>query len=210
MSFFTVSILLSALHVFLIFGGFLSAFPPKVFVLHQLQPVSKLRPKWTQVKMRSLPQTSLTEILGTWSRWPWLGRSVAGRQRGQSVNSGTGESGSHCQKWRLQKKKNKINPRNPHTKCVFWVAESVITLLFPNQQVSSVFREQWTSSMWKSAYVVKIFPSVFKATVMLLKQQLFNSGFSYSCAYHASLFYLRHRNSLSEVVLCLWVLIWFF
>lgn len=50
------------------------------------------------------------------------------------------------------------------------------------------------------AYVVKIFPSIVKATVMLLKQQLFNSGFSHSDAYHGSWYYFRHDNSLFGVV----------
>lgn len=94
-------------------GGFYVLFFPKVFVLHQLQPLPKLRPKWTRVKMRLLPQTSLTGILGTWSSWPWLGRSVAGRQHGQNVNSGIGESGSHQHKRRLQKKTNKQDKAKP-------------------------------------------------------------------------------------------------
>lgn len=112
-SFCLVFVLLSALYFFFKSGGFYVLFFPKVFVLHQLQPLPKLRPKWTRVKMRLLPQTSLTGILGTWSSWPWLGRSVAGRQHGQNVNSGIGESGSHQHKRRLQKKTNKQDKAKP-------------------------------------------------------------------------------------------------
>lgn len=129
--------------------------PLKVFGLHQLQPVSKLRLKWIQVKMRLLPQTSLTEILGTWSWWPWLGRSVAGRQRGQSVSSGTGESERYCQEWRIQNKnynkKQQNKPQKPTHKMHvlgYWIS----TRVFLNQQVSSVFREEWTGSTWKHTW----------------------------------------------------------